>query len=287
MTEMMRIEEKSITDQVYNRVKELDTKGAIDFPKNYSVGNALKSAYLILQETRTSKNDGNKPVLEACTQVSIFNSLLDMVTQGLNPTKNQCYFIAFGNKLTLMRSYLGTMALTKRIKGVEDIKGYAVYSTDEFELDFDVIKGRQVLKKFKPNPNRKDSDLIGAFAIIVGKSEILHTEYMHLEQIKKAWNQGQMKGQSGAHKNFSDQMAVKTVINRACKYYANTSDDGDKIIDLINMTEGADRELEADKLEYANKLELDTSLVDTEIVDAETGEVPMTEEEMKNLEAPF
>lgn len=270
-------QEKTIVDSVQNRIAEMQNKGSIELPNNYSVGNALKSAYLILQETQTS---GKKPVLQACTQESIANSLLDMATQGLNPSKDQCYFIAYGNKLTMSRSYLGTIALTKRIKGVKDVKGYAVYKDDKFELGFDILTGKQKILEFCPGLNRDSKNLIGAFALILGDNEILHTEYMDINQIHNAWNQGSMKGNSGAHKNFPDQMAIKTVINRACKYYVSTSDDSDKIAEFMNKSvEDTDRELEEEKKEFANK----------EVVEIEeTGEIIEAEiEDTNNNQAPF
>ena len=274
-------QEKTIVDSVQNRITEMQNKGSIELPNNYSVGNALKSAYLILQETQTS---GKKPVLQACTQESIANSLLDMATQGLNPSKDQCYFIAYGNKLTMSRSYLGTIALTKRIKGVKDVKGYAVYKDDKFELGFDILTGKQKILEFCPGLNRDSKNLIGAFALILGDNEILHTEYMDINQIHNAWNQGSMKGNSGAHKNFPDQMAIKTVINRACKYYVSTSDDSDKIAEFMNKSvEDTDRELEEEKKEFANK-----EVVEIENVDVETGEIIEVEiEETNNNQAPF
>lgn len=81
---------------------------------------------------------------------------------------------------------------------------------------------------------------------------------MDMLQIKNAWNQGTMKGNSPAHKNFPDQMAIKTVINRACKKYANTTDDSDKIVELINRAmEETDNELVEEIEQNANKQELE------------------------------
>lgn len=276
---------KTIVDSVQKRIVGMQNSGSIELPNNYSVGNALKSAYLILQETQTS---GKKPVLQACTQESIANSLLDMATQGLNPSKDQCYFIAYGNKLTMSRSYLGTIALTKRIKGVKDVKGYAVYKDDKFELGFDILTGKQKILEFCPGLNRDSKNLIGAFALILGDNEILHTEYMDINQIHNAWNQGSMKGNSGAHKNFPDQMAIKTVINRACKYYVSTSDDSDKIAEFMNKSvEDTDRELEEEKKEFANKEVVEIEDI-PENVDVETGEIIEVEiEETNNNQAPF
>lgn len=285
MSNELAKQEKTIVDSVQKRIAEMQNSGSIELPNNYSVGNALKSAYLILQETQTS---GKKPVLQACTQESIANSLLDMATQGLNPSKDQCYFIAYGNKLTMERGYLGTIALTKRIKGVKDVKGYAVYKDDKFELGFDILTGKQKILEFCPGLNRDPENLVGAFALILGDNEILHTEYMDINQIHNAWNQGSMKGNSGAHKNFPDQMAIKTVINRACKYYVSTSDDSDKIADFMSKSvEDTDRELEEEKKEFANKEVVEIEDI-PENVDEDAGEIIEAEiEETNNNQAPF
>lgn len=252
--EIKKIEEKQITDIVFNKVVDLQARGAIDFPNNYSVGNALKSAYLMLQQATTRDK---KPVLQACTQESIANALLDMVVQGLNPTKQQCYFIPYGNQLTLSRSYLGTIALTKRLKGVKDVVAYPIYKNDKLDIGFDILTGKTKINEFKPALEHKAQELTGALGIVVGENEILYLEYMNMEQIRNAWNQGTMKGNSPAHKNFPDQMAIKTVINRVCKKYVNAADDSDKIADLISKSaEEVDNELEIEMAENANVKEL-------------------------------
>lgn len=279
------IAEKTITDNVLNRINKMQVEGSLQIPENYSPENALKSAYLKLLEIKTGKDGGYKPVLQACSPESIANSLLEMVVQGLNPMKNQGYFISYGNKLTFSRSYLGTVAITKRIRGVRDVKGYAVYKDDVFETEFDVISGNLRIKEYIPNvKNRNPKDLIGAFGLVIGEEQILHMEYMDLDQIKKAWNQGAMKGNSPAHTNFPDQMAIKTVINRVCKMYANTSDDADIITNLLNK---ASEDLAAEIEENANKevLEFDDQIIEVDYevkedepktpikVNEETGEI--------------
>lgn len=273
--EIKKIEEKQITDIVFNKVVDLQAKGAIDFPNNYSVGNALKSAYLILQEAKTREK---KPVLQVCTQDSIANALLDMVVQGLNPTKQQCYFIPYGNQLTLSRSYLGTIALTKRLKGVKDVVAYPIYKNDKLDIGFDILTGKTKINEFKPALDHKAQDLIGALGIVVGENEILYLEYMNMEQIRNAWNQGTMKGNSPAHKNFPDQMAIKTVINRVCKKYVNAADDSDKIADLISKTaEEVDNELEIEMAENANAKELPLD----EIEEVEYEEIEEVDEQIE------
>lgn len=284
------VKEKNITDVVLNRINKMQSEGSLQIPANYSPQNALKAAYLILSEQETRDK---KPVLTVCTQESIANSLLDMVTQGLNPSKSQCYFIPYGDKLNFQRSYLGTVAITKRIPGVKDVKAYPIYKGDEFETEFDVLTGRLNIKSYKPKmENVSSQNLIGAFAVIIGEEGILHLEVMTMEQIRQAWNQGQMKGNSSAHKNFAAEMAKKTVINRACKMYANTTDDSDIFAQMLNRT---NVEVEDEIETNANKevLDFEDEAIEaeyevTENVDMETGEIIADKKQNTNeLEPDF
>lgn len=259
---------REIIEKVQNRISEMSEQGKIQMPANYSYQNALRSAFLILSETRGADK---RLVLESCSMESVSNALLEMVVQGLNPVKKQCYFIPYGEKLTMMRSYLGTIAITKRIPGVVDVKAYAVYKNDAFRMEYDVAAGVFRVAEYVPDVvNRDTKDLIGAFAMILGKKDILHTEYMTIEQIRKSWERGQTKGKSSAHTDFPDQMAVRTVVNRACKLYASTSNDGDLIAEILNRRE--DDEVQAiaqmEEQENATVLEVEAE----EIVEEQEAE---------------
>lgn len=281
------VQEKNITDKVLTRVKELETAGDIAFPKNYSYGTALKSAFLILQET--VDRDKN-PVLKSCSQASIMNSLLDMTIQGLSPAKKQCYFVPFGGKLTLMRSYMGTVAATKRLKGVKDVKAFAIYEGDKFDMEFNEDT-YNIDFKYEPKFDNIDSKKIkGAFAIVVGENgEKLHTEIMTIEQIKKAWGMSRTYSKdSKVHNNFTEEMVKKTVINRACKKFVNTSDDSDVLVQAINNTtandynehdiiESTHAEVKEEIREEANKEFIDIDEVE-EIPVVEVEEVTPVEE---------
>ena len=228
------IEKVAITENVRKKIVELEKNGEMAIPKNYSPENALKSAWLILQDTQTREK---KPVLQACSSLSIQNALFDMVIQGLSPAKKQCYFIPYGSQLTLSRSYLGTIAVTKRLSGIKDVKAHVIYEGDTFETEYDLQTATIKIKEFKPSFSTIDiKKIVGAFAVIVGDDGPIHTEIMTMAQINAAWNQGATKGSSPAHKNFAEEMTKKSVINRACKTYWNTSDDSDLLIDAINKT---------------------------------------------------
>lgn len=229
------IQERNVTDKVLSRVKDLENKKELRIPANYSAENALKSAYLILSET---VDKDKKPVLQSCSEVSIASSLLDMVIQGLSPVKKQCYFIPYGGKLQLMRSYLGTVAVTKKLKNVKNVIANCIYEGDEFNYALDLETGYKKITKHEQKFEDIDPAKIkGAYAIVVMEEGPNYIEIMNINQIKKSWNQGAAKGNSGAHTNFADEMAKKTVINRACKMFANTSDDSDLMIGAFNNSD--------------------------------------------------
>lgn len=271
------VKQKNITDNVLARIKEMEGDGIIQMPYNYSYQNALKSAYLVLQETQTRDK---KPVLEACTQTSICNALLDMCVQGLSVAKKQGYFIPYGNQLQFSRSYLGTVAVTKRLTGVKDVKAYCIYEGDEFEQEFDIDTATMKITKFNPKiENRDNSKIKGAFAVVVmdDPSEN-YVEVMTMKEIKEAWNQGQMKGNSGAHKNFTQEMSKKTVTNRACKHFYSTSDDSDILIESINRTAAYNKEdiIESTAQEVSQDIEENTcsEVIDVEPEDIKKNNVP-------------
>jgi recombination protein RecT len=223
MSNLPEQKKTEITDKVLKKLELMQGAGEIRLPENYSAENALKSAQLYLSEQLTKDN---KPVLEACTTVSIANALLKMVVQGLSVVKNQCYFIAYGNKLNFQRSYFGSVALAKRVSNVTDVVPVVIYDGDEFELGIDIDTGyRKVLKHVPAFQNIDNAKIKGAYAIVHKSDGTKQVEVMTIAEIEQAWQQGTTKGASPAHKNFRQEMAKKTVINRACKEPINTSDD--------------------------------------------------------------
>lgn len=273
-------QEKQVTDAVADRIKDLQKTGDITFPKNYSYSNALKSAFLVLNEQTVKKDNKYMPVLQACSRGSIINSLFDMCIQGLSPAKKQCYFIPYGNQLQLSKSYLGNIAATKRLKGVKNVYANVIYEGDEFAYEMDLETGLKKITKHNQSFENIDLDKIkGAYAVVVVEDGLNYVEVMNMKQIRNSWNQGQMKGNSGAHKNFTDEMAKKTVINRACKNFLCTSDDSDLLIESMNRTneynpediiESTHEEVKQEIHENANKEVIDIQVEEVKAEEVKT-----------------
>lgn len=224
VAKLKQFQEETV-NKVLAQVKEFEKMDALHLPGDYSPANALKAAWfkLINAETRDKK-----PVLEYCDKTSIVNSLMEMVTQGLNPAKNQCAFIAYGKQLQMQREYFGSIALAKRYnQEVVDIVGEVIREGDKFK--YKIENGRKYLVEHDQPFENLDKEIIGAYATVILKDEDSYIVPMTMKMIHAAWNQGAMNGNSPAHKNFGDQMSIKTVINRACKPYINASNDSEVV----------------------------------------------------------
>ncbi len=292
-TKLTKAVEKNISSSVLAKINVLHQAGEMRLPKDYSAENALKSAYLILVET---KNKQNQFALQHCTQESIANALLKMVVLGLSPMKKQCNLIMYGNKLSCDVEYTGNIILAKRYGGLQWINPVTIFEGDKFEFAIDIETGRKRVTKHEQTlKNLGTKKVAGAYAVYKLADGSINTEIMEIEQIKQSWGQGAMKGASPAHKNFPDQMANKTVINRACKLLIRGSDDN--VLFYPGSDFNKDRAL-ADKEHDINKnankeeitidvdnVEVDVVVVDGKEITINTGETAEEySERVKGLE---
>ena len=256
-------------------------KFGLAFPENYSVSNALNSAYLMLQDMTVKRKVGgdwvDKKVLDVCTKQSIASSLMDMTVQALNPMKKQCYFVTFGDKLTLMRSYQGTMAVARRV-GATDIRAEVIYEGDTFK--YHIENGYKVIDEHIQDFKNIDNEKIaGAYAIVDHPNFTPYVEIMNIAQIKKAWSKGKadLSKANDVHNEFADQMAKKTVINRACKNFINSSDDAYLTEVFDKTTNNEDVDVVAENVAY----DIETNANSVDFEEAEVVENPKPAEQPK------
>lgn len=222
-TALKRMQEET-TQQIMERVTGWQETGEVVLPKGYHVGNAIKLAWLYLQ---TVENLQHQKAIDYCTKDSICNALLNMVINGEYPQKH-CYFIMYGNRLEWQERYLGKLMRAKRDTEIGKINAQVIYEGDEFVYTIDENGEKQLVKHVPNLANIDNTKILAAYAVVINKDGTRHIEVMTRTQIQKAWEQGAMKGKSGAHTNFTDQMCMKTVIQRACKIALDsTADPGD------------------------------------------------------------
>lgn len=203
---------------------DLQTKQAqgLVLPPKYAANNALMAAMFKIKET---VNRDKQPALSVCKPDTIKQAVMEMLTKGLDPNKQQCYFIVYGDKLTLFESYFG---IVHRLKASNpDVK--EVYSEVVFEKDkfaYSIKQGHKIITTHEQAPENIDLTKIkGAYATIVFADGSEQSDYMTMQQIRNSWARGQTKGESDAHRLAPEEMAKRTVLKRLAKPLLNTEDD--------------------------------------------------------------
>lgn len=257
-------------DGLSAQLKEKQQYG-LSFPTDYNPTNALMGAYLIMKET-TDKNGKN--ILESCTQTSIANSLMDMVTLGLNASKKQGYFIAYGGKCQFQKSYFGNVTIAKR-NGLKEINADVIYEGDVFKYHKE--DARTVIDVHEQDFMNIDTDkIVGAYAVAIMSDGTKRAEVMNINQLKRAWNQrmgGLKEDASSTHTKFKDQMAKKTVISRLCKMIANTSTDGAVVETYEKLEELENVDVVAADVAHDIEANANSILFEEEIVDTTPTEI--------------
>lgn len=275
--------QKNVIEVVTNRIKAFQSNRELDLPMNYSPANAMKSAWLTLQEV---KDRNGKPAVEVCTKPSMANALLNMVVQGLNPAKKQCYFIVYGDQLVMQRSYFGTMHVAKTVcPDIKEIYADVVYQGDNFE--YEKVRGRTVITKHTQKLSNIDADkLTAAYCTIVYKDGTESSTIMTLAECKNSWRkskmgvfgQGDNLKEGSTHAQFTAEMMKKTVTNRACKAIINASDDSSIMISRELESTVHEVAVEAEVQENANTVFVD--------IDDQPAEVDTTTGEVKEVSTP-
>ena len=271
----------AFVDGLVSQLQEKQKYG-LTFPKDYNYSNELMGAYLILKETQ---DNNKKCVLESCSQASIANTLMDMVTLGVSMQKKQCYPVAYGGKLQCQISVYGNTCIARRY-GLKTIDAMCIYEGDVFS--YRIENARIIVDKHEQDFLHINKDkILGAYAIVTMDDGGQYVELMNMDMIKQAWKQGfgYKDGGSGTHQKFTDQMAMKTVKNRALKYIIRTY--GTQAVsdayDNFEESETDDRvvmDVEHDIAENANSEEF--VVEDAEFVEAEKVQGEVVEEK-----APF
>lgn len=278
---------ENISEQVLSRIEQFQKDGSMILPKNYSVENHMKSAWLALQEVEDKEHH---KALQICTKESIANSLLDMVLQGLSVSKKQGYFIVYGNKLIFQRSYFGTIALAKRAGGiVSEPVANVIYEGDDFQYEIDPKTAKvAIVKHSQKLENIDNSKIKGAYALVTLADGTTQVTIMSMQQIRAAWGQGATKGNSPAHKNFAEEMAKKTVIGRACKTIINSSGDAWLYDGKEDDADSDKASIQRDAAQHSDVQIIDTTAVEFDDVSETSSSTDASQaQEPASEEAPY
>ncbi|MGN5468209.1 recombinase RecT, partial [Lactiplantibacillus plantarum] len=119
----------------------------------------------------------------------------------------------------------------KRLSNVKDIQAQVVHKDDTFKIGGE--NGVLVVKEFEPSFENLDKPIIGAFAWIEDINGNRTYTVMTKKEIDTSWSHAKTKK---VQNEFPEEMAKRTVINRAAKFYINSSSDNDLFVKSVNET---------------------------------------------------
>jgi recombination protein RecT len=213
------VQKKSDTgSQIIARVDEL-CKVGFTMPKDYNYVNAIKATMLALQDV---KDRNQRPALEVCSPVSIQSAVFEMATKGLDVSKKQAYFIVKGGNLCLHESYFGKILQVKRIYPDFNPVPRVIYQGDTFDYRTDPQTGRKELVEHTQRIENIDNDFVGAYLYLPCPDGGKDLYIMTRKQIYAAWMKSPNKSLS-THKEFTDKMISKTIINSGCNIIINST----------------------------------------------------------------
>ncbi|MAK55454.1 MAG: DNA recombinase [Pusillimonas sp.] len=168
---------------------------------------------------------------------SVINAVTNIAAIGisLNPAKRQAYLVPRDGKICLDISYMGLMDLAMSTGSILWAQADLVYEQDGFALNgFDKPPTHQY------NPFSKDRGaIVGVYVVVKTADGDYLTDCMSKDEIDAIMNRSQAvkSGKSSPWKTDYGEMAKKTVVKRAYKYWPKT-DRLDKAIHHLNTDNG-------------------------------------------------
>lgn len=168
---------------------------------------------------------------------SLVNAVNNTASIGisLNPAKKQAYLVPRDGRVCLDISYMGLVDLATSTGSIRWAQAELVHASDHFELSG---IDRAPLHKFSPfDPNR--GDVVGAYVVVKTCDGDYLTTTMSKADIDSIMQRSQSfkSGKSSPWKTDYGEMAKKTVVKRAYKYWPKT-DRLEQAIHYLNTDSG-------------------------------------------------
>lgn len=210
---------------VLDRIQKEIDKGLVKTYPDYDYKKVVSDCWDEFIKKTQKVNNAYHHIVSIADVNTTVKAFEKMVNLGLSSVKKQGYFQLESDKfLVFTPSYLGSSYIAKRDLGVKLISSNVVYEDDIFEYEINIDTGyKKILAHKQELKNINNAKILGAYAMAVYNDGTKKAEVMSFSQITLSWAMGGSKGESKAHKNFPDEMAKKTVINRMLKEDLSTS----------------------------------------------------------------
>lgn len=164
------------------------------------------------------------------------NAIINVAAIGitLNPASKLAYLVPRDGMVCLDISYMGILHLAQSTGSIKWGQCKLVYSNDTYESN-----GLDTAPTHKYNAFGDRGDVVGGYCTVKTADGDYLTEEMSLAEIKAT--EATSKAKNGPWKNFWEEMARKTIVKRASKYWPR-AERLDNAIHVINEDEGVFQE---------------------------------------------
>lgn len=168
--------------------------------------------------------------------VSAQNAIINVAAIGitLNPASKLAYLVPRDGMVCLDISYMGLLHLAQATGSIKWGQCKLVYANDTYESN-----GLDTAPTHKYNAFGDRGEVVGGYCTIKTPDGDYLTEEMSLAEIKAT--EATSKAKNGPWKNFWAEMARKTIVKRASKYWPR-ADRLDNAIHVLNEDEGFHQE---------------------------------------------
>jgi len=170
---------------------------------------------------------GRSPRLMESTPESLLRSVMDAASLGLEPSggsMGHAYLVPYRNNKTgkyeaqLIVGYRGFIELARRSGEVRTVHAHLVYERDEFLVEL----GSEPRIVHKPRFLGDRGAIIGGYCIADLRDGTQQREIMTIDEIEKIRKRS--RAQNGPWQTDFEEMARKTVVRRAAKYWPLSAD---------------------------------------------------------------
>lgn len=164
------------------------------------------------------------------------NAIINVAAIGitLNPASKLAYLVPRDGMVCLDISYMGLLHLAQSTGSIKWGQCKLVYSNDTYESN-----GLDTAPTHKYNAFGDRGDVVGGYCTVKTADGDYLTEEMSVAEIKAT--EATSKAKNGPWKNFWEEMARKTIVKRASKYWPR-AERLDNAIHVINEDEGVYQE---------------------------------------------
>lgn len=159
---------------------------------------------------------GRTPALLACEPLSVLRAVMDAATLGLEAGSplGHAYLVPYGKTCQLIIGYRGLIELARRSGNIQSVEAHCVFERDRFTATF----GLDAKLEHEPAWDGDRGELKAVYCVARFVGGGTHIDVMTRADVERI--RGRSKaGNNGPWKTDYNEMARKTVVRRAAKYW--------------------------------------------------------------------